>query len=144
MTLPAPARDVIVLLTRIAVGVVFFAHGWQKLVTNGVDKTASFFGSVGIPAPTASAWFATLVELVGGAALIIGLAVPIAGLLLLINMIGAFFYVHVDNGLFAGDGGYELVLVLGAAALLFAAIGSGRFGVDHYLARSRANRSVAA
>lgn len=137
MTFPAPARDLAVLLSRLGVGVVFFAHGWQKLFTNGVDGTAAFFESVGVPAATASAWFAAVVELVGGAALILGVAVPVAGLLLLVDMIGAFVLVHADAGLFVDQGGYELVLVLGAASLALAAAGTGRFSVDHLLAGRR-------
>ncbi|MGW0607901.1 DoxX family protein [Streptomyces sp. NPDC002644] len=143
MTFPAPARDLAVLLARIAVGLVFLAHGWQKLFTNGIDGTAAFFDSVGVPAATAAAWFAALVELVGGAALVLGVAVPVAGLLLLVNMIGAFAFVHAGAGLFVDQGGYELVLVLGAAALLLAAVGAGRFSVDHLLAgRRRTPRPV--
>jgi putative oxidoreductase len=133
MTLPAPARDLAVLVTRVAVGLVFVAHGWQKLVTNGIDGTAAFFEQVGVPAASAAAWFAALVELAGGAALVLGLAVPVAGLLLLVDMLGAFVFVHAGAGLFVDQGGYELVLVLGAAALLFAVIGAGRYSIDHLL-----------
>ncbi|MEV6816272.1 DoxX family protein [Micromonospora sp. NPDC051296] len=133
MTLPTPIRDVGVLLARIGVGIVFFAHGWQKLVTNGVDGTAAFFGQVGVPLPTTSAWFATGVELLGGAALILGAAVPVAGVLLALQMIGAFVFVHAGNGLFVDQGGYELVLTLAAASLLLAAVGAGRFSLDHLL-----------
>ena len=60
------ARDLAILVARIGIGAVFIAHGWQKLVTNGVDGTAAFFGSVGIPLPAAAAWFAALVEVGGG------------------------------------------------------------------------------
>ena len=137
MTFRAPARDLAVLLGRIAVGLVFFAHGWQKLFTNGIDGTAAFFDSVGVPAASAAAWFAALVELVGGAALIVGFAVPAAGLVLLVDMIGALLFVHAGAGLFVEQGGYELVLVLGAASLLLAAVGAGRFSVDHLLTGRR-------
>lgn len=137
MTFPAPARDLAVLLARVAVGVVFFAHGWQKLFTNGIDGTAAFFDSVGIPAATAAAWVVALVELAGGAALILGVAVPVAGVVLLVDMIGAFAFVHAGAGLFADQGGYELVLTLGAVSLLLAAIGAGRYSVDHLLTGRR-------
>ncbi|MFG3700213.1 DoxX family protein [Micromonospora sp. NPDC047620] len=133
MTLPTTVRDVAMLLARIGVGIVFFAHGWQKLVTNGVDGTAAFFDQAGVPLPTMSAWFATGVELLGGAALILGAVVPIAGVLLALDMLGAFIFVHAGNGLFVDKGGYELVLVLGAASLLLAAVGAGRLSVDHLL-----------
>jgi putative oxidoreductase len=124
-------------VTRVAVGAVFLAHGWQKLFTNGIDGTAAFFDQAGVPAATASAWFAALVELAGGAALIAGLAVPAAGVLLLVDMIGAFAFVHAGSGLFVDGGGYEFVLVLGAAALALAAVGAGRFSVDHLLTGRR-------
>ncbi|MER5334775.1 DoxX family protein [Micromonospora sp. NPDC002717] len=138
MTLPTTVRDVAMLLARIGVGIVFFAHGWQKLVTNGVDGTAAFFDKAGVPLPTVSAWFATGVELLGGAALILGAVVPIAGVLLALDMLGAFIFVHAGNGLFVDKGGYELVLVLGAASLLLAAVGAGRLSVDHLLTGRRA------
>ena len=137
MTIPAPARDLAVLVTRVAVGLVFFAHGWQKLFTNGIDGTAAFFAQVGVPAAPAAAWLAAVVELAGGAALILGLAVPVAGLLLVVDMIGAFAFVHAGAGLFVEQGGYELVLTLGAAALLLAVIGAGRFSLDHLLTGRR-------
>jgi putative oxidoreductase len=145
VTIPAPARDLALLVSRVAVGVVFFAHGWQKLFTNGIDGTAAFFDSVGVPAASTAAWLAALVELVGGAALIAGLAVPLAGLLLLVDMIGALFFVHAGAGLFVEQGGYELVVALGAAALLVAVIGAGRYSIDHLLTgRRRTTRPVAA
>ncbi|BCJ69161.1 DoxX family protein [Polymorphospora rubra] len=135
-------QDLAILLARIGIGVVFVAHGWQKLVTNGMDATAAGFGQMGVPLPTLSAWFAALVELVGGAALILGAALPVAGVLLAVDMLGAYLFAHAGNGIFVGDGGAELVLALGVAALLFAAIGSGRFGVDDRLG-SRLRRSPA-
>jgi putative oxidoreductase len=137
MTFPVPARDLAVLVSRVAVGLVFLAHGWQKLFTNGIDGTAAFLDQAGVPAASAAAWIAALVEVAGGAALILGLAVPVAGLLLLIDMIGAFAFVHAGAGLFVEQGGYELVLVLGAAALLLAVLGAGRYSLDHLLAGRR-------
>jgi putative oxidoreductase len=137
MTLPAPARDLAILVTRVAIGLVFLAHGWQKLFTNGIDGTAAFFDQAGVPAATAAAWTAAVVELAGGGALVLGLAVPVTGLLLLVDMIGAWLFVHAGAGLFVDQGGYELVLALGAAALLLAALGAGRFSLDHLLTGRR-------
>ncbi len=133
MTLPPRTRDLAVLVTRVAVGLVFLAHGWQKLFTNGLDGTTAFFDSVGVPLPAVAAVLATGVELLGGAALALGLGVPVAGLLLLVDMIGALVFVHAGSGIFVDQGGYELVLVLGAAALFLAAVGAGRLSLDHLL-----------
>ena len=143
MTSPAPVRDVVLLAARVAVGLVFLAHGWQKLVTNGMDGTTAFFEQAGVPAASAAAWFAGLVEVAGGAALVLGLAVPVAGLLLLADMLGAFFFVHAGASLFVEEGGYELVLVLGAAVLVLAVVGAGRFSADHLLFGRRRSEQLA-
>ncbi|ONI83731.1 hypothetical protein ALI22I_35330 [Saccharothrix sp. ALI-22-I] len=60
-------KDVAALIGRIGVGVVFIAHGWQKVTEWGLDGTATAFAGMGVPLPTLSAWFATIVELAGGA-----------------------------------------------------------------------------
>ena len=133
MTVPAAVRDAGLLLARVVTGAVFIAHGWQKLATNGVEGTAAFFGQAGVPLPTLSAWFATLVELVGGAALVLGVAVPVVGLLLALDMLGAYLFVHAGNGIFVDAGGWELVGALGAVSLALAAVGAGRISVDALL-----------
>lgn len=127
-------RDVTLLVTRVALGVVFVAHGWQKFTEWGLDGTSAAFGQMGVPLPTVSAWFAAVVELAGGAALIAGIAVPLVGLLLAIDMVGALLIVHAGNGVFVSAGGFELVLTLAAAALLVAVSGAGRFSVDRLIA----------
>lgn len=137
MTPPPAHRDLALLLARFGVGAVFFAHGWQKLVTNGVSGTADFFASSGVPLPSVSAWVATVIELVGGGALVLGVLVPVAGVLLAADMLGAFVFVHAGSGLFVTEGGYELVLALGVTSLLLAAVGAGRFSLDHVLSGRR-------
>ncbi|MEG3616602.1 DoxX family protein [Isoptericola haloaureus] len=138
MTLPTSVRDALVLVARVAFGAVFVAHGWQKLFTYGIDGTAASFEQMGVPAAGAAAWFAALVELLGGAALVLGAAVPVAGVLLILDMLGAFVLVHAGAGIFVDQGGYELVLALAAGTLLFVATGAGRLSVDHALAGRRA------
>ncbi|WP_315770858.1 DoxX family protein [Rhodococcoides kroppenstedtii] len=134
-------RDLAALVARVALGVIFVAHGWQKLNTNGLDATTAGFEGMGIPFPTFSAYFATFVELVGGGLLIVGLLTPVVGLLLLIDMIGALVFVHLDKGVFVTDGGWELVVGLGA--LLLAVVGAGSFSLDGVFGRGR-SRSRAA
>lgn len=128
--IPPHGKDVALLIARIGVGVIFIAHGWQKLSEGGLGGTAKGFTMIGIPAPTISAGYAIFVEVVGGAALVLGALVPLFGILLFLDMAGAFWFVHAGHGLFSQQGGFELVLVLGVACLLLAGIGSGRFGVD--------------
>ncbi|GLY28193.1 membrane protein [Kineosporia sp. NBRC 101731] len=135
-------RDVVILIARVALGVVFIAHGWQKFSTNGMDATAAGFDGMGIPAATAAAWFAMTVELVGGILLIAGLLVPLVGILLAGNMLGALWFAHRDAGLFAQDGGYEYVLILAAFSLLLAGVGAGRISLDRVIS-PRLARGVA-
>ena len=132
-------QDISLLIGRLALGIVLIAHGWQKLFTFGISGTASNFEQMGIPLPTVSASFAVIVELLGGVLLIIGFVVPLAGLLVAINMVGALLFVHASSGIFVGDGGYELVLVIGALGLVFAGIGAGRYSVDGLITDRRAS-----
>ncbi|MBM7784927.1 DoxX family protein [Tenggerimyces flavus] len=131
------ARDLALLVARLGLGVILIAHGWQKLSDQGLAGTAAGFGQMGVPLPTVSAYYATFVELVGGVALILGLALPLVGLLVALDMAGALVLVHLPNGLFASQGGFELVLAIGVGAVAIAAAGSGRLGLDHYLLRRR-------
>jgi len=129
------AADVALLIARLAVGVVFVAHGWQKLVVFGHAGTVKAFDGMGVPLPSAAAFYSTWAELLGGVALILGVVTSAAGLLLFIDMLGAFVIVHVDHGVFASDGGFELVLTLGAISLGLALSGAGRFSVDNIALR---------
>lgn len=130
---PSRAPDAGLLIGRLAVGVIFIAHGWQKLAETGHAEVARSFDHLGIPLPGLAAGYATWVELLGGAALVAGVLVPVAGVLIALNMAGAFWYVHMGKGLFSQEGGYEYVLVLAAAALLFTLTGAGRFSLDAVL-----------
>jgi putative oxidoreductase len=143
MFLPHALADVALLIGRVLLGVLFFAHGWQKLVTNGIDGTAAFFGQMGVPMPTLAAWGAAVVELVGGAALVLGLLTPLAALLLVLDMIGAYLFVHAGKGLFIEQGGFELVGALGAGCLLLLALGGGRYSIDHRLFGRRGSPAAA-
>ena len=127
-----------ILILRIAVGVVFAAHGGQKLFMMGFDGVAGFFGMLGIPLPMVAAIGVTLVELVGGIALILGLGTRYVAGLLTLDMLVALVLVHLPNGIFVSEGGYELVLVLAAAALFFALSGPGAWSVDRRLSRAAA------
>lgn len=135
-------KDVAALIGRIGIGIVFVAHGWQKWTEFGLAGTTASFEKMGVPLPSVSAAFAATVELVGGLALIAGVALPIAGLLLAVNMLGALFIVHLPNGLL-GEGGSELVVALGAAALALGFNG-GAYSLDRVLFKKKAFSSSAA
>ncbi|MGO4957661.1 DoxX family protein [Luteococcus sp. Sow4_B9] len=140
-TPPAAFRDTALLIARIALGAILMAHGWQKFSEWGIAGTAANFDQMGVPAPTLSAGFAAVVELLGGLALLLGAFTPVAGLLVALNMFGAYLFAHAGKGLFVGDGGWELVGAIGAAGLALAATGAGRFSIDQLLTRPSATRT---
>lgn len=135
--LPSSARDLVLLAARTLLGVVVMAHGLQKFLTNGLDGTATMFAGMGVPLPQVSAAASAGIETVGGALLILGLLTPVAGVLITAVMAGAFWFVHMGRGLFAADGGWELVAVIGLAALMLAVVGPGRFSLDALVRRHR-------
>ena len=133
--LPAPARDIAILIGRVILGVVLFAHGWQKLMINGISGTYGQFEKLGIPLAIVSASFASFVEFVGGVLIVLGALTTTVVALDLVVMVGAAGFVHVTHGIFAQNGGWELVGVIVAAELALAAFGPGRLSVDHLVAR---------
>src|SRR5690606_4071425 len=100
---------------------------------------------VGVPVPSLSAYLVTFIEVLGGAALILGLTVTVVGLLVAGEMTGALVLIHARHGVFVSDNGFDLVLVIACCALLLAAFGSGRIGLDHLFAeRARRRRRARA
>ncbi|NYI76963.1 DoxX family protein [Nocardioides panzhihuensis] len=128
---PSPTADVGLLLTRVLIGTVLIAHGWQKFATYTLDGTAQSFEAMGVPVAQAAATFAALVELVGGALLLLGLLTPVAAALVVVDMVGAFWFAHRSSGVFVDQGGWELVAVVSASAIALAVAGPGRASIDH-------------
>lgn len=118
------AGDLTALIARVVVGVVFIAHGLPK--ATDLEGTAGGFEAMGIPFPQFAALLGAGIEVGAGAALIVGFALPIVGVLLALMMGNAYFFAHVGDPLV---GGFELLLVLAAAALALGFSG-GRFAVD--------------
>jgi putative oxidoreductase len=114
-------------ILRVMIGLIFLFHGLGKLigppfVGGGIDGTAGFFGQIGIPMPIIAAWAIALLETVGGLALILGVAVPLFGLLLAIDMAVAILKVTIKKGLIPGSE-FELVLLAGCVCLVLAGPG---------------------
>ncbi len=116
------------MVLRVALGAVFIVHGWDKF--GDVSSVAGFLGSLSVPAAGVLAWVVTLVELLGGVALVLGVFTHWAAKLLAINMIFALALVHFKNGFLVSAGGYEFVLVLFAAALSLSITGAGKHSLD--------------
>ena len=132
-------------ILRVITGFLFAAHGWQKFNEFTIAGTQSAFSQMGVPAAQAVAPVVATLELVGGVALILGVLTRVFAALLAVDMLGALFLVHASAGVFVTTGGYELVLILAAAALAVALVGAGRLSADRALfGRSSSKLSILA
>ncbi|HXF12981.1 MAG TPA: DoxX family protein, partial [Terriglobales bacterium] len=109
---------------RIVVGIVFLAHGYQKVFKFGFHGVAGMLGHMGIPLPAVAAVVLMIVEFVGGILLVTGLATRVPAALLAIDMLVAISAVHAKNGFF-NPGGVEFPLTLLAACICLALSGGG-------------------
>jgi len=121
---------------RLAVGLAFVAHGGQKLFVFGLAGVTGAFGHMGIPLPGVTGALVTVVELLGGLALVCGLLTRLASLGLAIDMLGAIALVHARNGFFLPNG-FEYAFVLLAATVALALAGPGALALDNLLSRGR-------
>ena len=134
---------------RLAVGVGFLSHGLAKW-GRGPEKFAKLLQYIGAPFPVPTAWTVTLLEVVGGLAIIVGLLVAVVSLPLIGTMLVATLSIHVHYGFSSvntigltptgpvfGPPGYE-INILYIAALVALIIGGPTAGsVDAWLARRR-------
>jgi putative oxidoreductase len=137
LQLPPTARDALMLAARLLLGAVLLAHGWQKLIGEGLGVTGAGFARLGVPLPMLSAGFAASIETGGGLLFLAGLLTPIAGVVVSLLMLCAGWFAGDWFGGVIGSGGWELVGVIIAGALMLAAAGPGRFSLDHVLAQRR-------
>jgi putative oxidoreductase len=135
-------RDLVLLVVRVGLGVIIVAHAKLEYDFGGsLAGVGRLFAQAGVPLPAVTGPANVLFEVVGGIAMTLGAAVPVVGVLMALNMAGAWAFVHT-SGLFALDhNGPELVIALGLLSLVLAVTGSGRFGLDHLIVRRLRRRA---
>src|SRR5262249_51358065 len=134
---------------RLIIGYGFMAHGWAKL-SRGPAGVAKLLDQIGAPLPEATAWGSTLIEILGGLAILAGAFVAVVSVPLIVIMLVAMFTVHLRYGFsaintigLAADGpqfgppGYEVNLLYIAALLALILGGAGPFSIDRLLARRK-------
>lgn len=132
--------NILLLVIRLAVGLVLFPHGAQKLLgwfggAGYAGMMEVFTANMGIP--TILALLAIAAESFGALGLIFGFLGRIAALGVVANMVGAIVLVNGANGFFWTNGGYEFPLLLGVLALVIVVGGSGPVSLDRWLAARR-------
>ena len=110
-------NDILYLVFRVLVGLMFFLHGYDKIFVKGMEL-ASLIG------------FAGVVELVVGLAVFLGLFTRLAATLGGITMLVAYFKVHATNGLSPLANGGELALMYLAAFLVLLVYGAQKWGLE--------------
>jgi putative oxidoreductase len=119
--------DVALLILRLALAIVLLYHGIPKLLH--FSAAVGGFQTMGLPAPPLSAAFALLAEVVGGLLILFGVAVDLAAVLVIIDMLGAIALVHWANGFDFTKNGWEHPFTVLAMGLALALAGPGRMAV---------------
>tara|TARA_R110002072_G_scaffold112331_3_gene241345 strand:+ start:11837 stop:12280 length:444 start_codon:yes stop_codon:yes gene_type:complete len=122
------------LAIRLAAGVIFTAHGAQKLFGwfggYGLEGTAGWMASIGLEPGYLLALMAGSAEFFGGLFLILGLLVRPSAIVLAFTMVVAIVTVHLENGLFMSNNGYEFGLALLAISVGLVVRGAGSLSLD--------------
>lgn len=129
--------DIGLCIVRVVVGLVFAAHGAQKLFGwwggPGMERWIGVMQGMGVRPPRVWAAVSSLNELVGGLLLAVGLLTPLAAAVLVGQSMVIIARVHWSKGFWATKSGYEYPMVLGAASLGLAFAGPGAWSIDRYL-----------
>lgn len=123
------------LVLRVALGVIFLAHGLQKI--SGFEGIIKFFAAIGLPAILA--YVVTAIETVGGAFLILGLFTRVAAVGIVMIMLGAIFSLKFSKGFLDG---YEYDVSLLAISVALILSGSNMFSLGNLLGTSSKNKAA--
>ncbi|MGH1439351.1 MAG: DoxX family protein [Cellvibrionaceae bacterium] len=129
------------LALRLPAGVIFAAHGAQKLFAwfggYGLEGTGQFMASQGLEPGFLMALLAGSAEFFGGLALIFGLLVRPAALVLAFTMLIAGVVVHGAAGLFLSNGGFEFALALFSSSVALVILGGGQLSLDKVITSAK-------
>lgn len=121
-------------ILRVPTGLILAAHGSQKLFGAfggyGLEGTGQWMASIGLEPGMLMAFLAGSAEFFGGLALALGLLTRPAALLTAFTMLVAIFSVHISNGLFMANNGYEYALTLMIVSVALMIQGAGAYSVD--------------
>ncbi len=126
--------NLVLLLFRCALGAVMLAHGINHIFGGGkIEGTGRWFASLGMKPGILHAWLASIMEVVGGVLLVLGLLTPFGGAVIIGVMLVAWITNHRGNGffIFRPGEGWEYVMTLTFAGLAIAVVGPGEWSLDN-------------
>jgi len=125
-------RDLGIAILRVAAGIVFLAHGGQKVFVFGLGAVSSAFAHMGFPVAGILGPCVALLEFAGGLALIAGLLTRWVSILFAIEMAVAVLKVHLSGGFFL-PGGFEFAFTMCVVSVALALAGPGAAAIDHLI-----------
>ena len=137
--------DLGLLVLRLGLAAIMLAHGYQKLFLQGsisFTPTQTAFAQMGVPLPQVAGILIVILELAGGVAMVFGLFTVIVGICYAAAMATAIWYVHLANGFFVANNGYELAGLTGVVALVLAISGAGRLSLDRAIFGAKRRRRI--
>jgi len=124
-------------VVRILVGIIFVAHGSQKLFGAfggyGLEGTGQYMESLGLTPGYLMALVSGSAEFFGGLGLVVGLLARPAAVVLAATLVVAIFSVHISHGLFMANNGYEFALALLGGVVAVLIEGAGKFSLDRQI-----------
>jgi putative oxidoreductase len=134
-------QDLSLLVARVGLGAMLVMHGWRRWQQQGLQQQVDYLTQFGTPYPTVAAWGGVLLELAGGAFLIVGALTPLVAVAVLAEQVLIICYTNWYKGPYLlsaqGEylGGYEHNVSLGLLALVLVTFGAGRIAVDQMFRR---------
>ena len=129
-------RDWGIAVLRVMAGIIFLAHGEQKLFVYGFSGVDAAFAHMGLPIPGILGPFVALLEFAGGMALVFGVLTRWISVLFAIEMAVAVLRVHLANGFYLPNG-YEFALTMCGVSVALALAGPGAAALDDRIFQHR-------
>jgi putative oxidoreductase len=131
------AVDIALLVPRVSAGLIFAAHGSQKLLGAfdgpGLSNVVDMMGPIGYPV--------TIGEFFGGLGLVVGFLCRFSAASLIVIMIGAIATVHGEKGFFLQNGGFEYNLALIGLLVPVLIAGPGKIAIGRFLPLPKSART---
>ncbi len=140
---PEQAKDWGIAVVRLGVGLTFFLHGWQKVFQSGFPGVTAAFGQMGAPLPEVTGLLVSVLELVGGAALMVGLFTRLISIPLAIDMAAAILIAVLPAKGNSAPLAFELELLLFMGAVAMIIGGPGVASIDRLVSSMRSRAGFA-